>query len=77
MFCCIWGGKAFLFGLIVELVEISSIFVLALLFITQKNNKYEGGSSVLYQEEHSGLHDLPGQLHQDALFDKALEHKHQ
>lgn len=29
----------------------------------------------LYQEEHSGLHDLPGQLHQDALFQKDLEDK--
>lgn len=29
----------------------------------------------LYQEEHSGLHDLPGQLVQDALFQKDLQHK--
>lgn len=29
---------------------------------------------VLYQEEHPGLHDLPGELHQDTLFQVYLEH---
>lgn len=30
---------------------------------------------VLYQEEHSGLHDLPGKLLEDALFQEDLEHE--
>lgn len=31
--------------------------------------------AVSYQKEHSGLHDLPRQLHQDALLQKGLKGK--
>lgn len=43
--------------------------------ITSSGKNYiKGGRDGVYQKEHSGLHDLPRQLHQEALFQKDLEH---